>query len=71
MHDRQREYLPEDVTCILDLLHVMERLWKVAWCLFEETTQKAEAERWVEIGGVLPALARSGGRCGVTRWAAG
>ena len=48
LHDRQREYLPENVTCILDLLHVMERLWKVAWCLFEETTQKAEAERWVE-----------------------
>ena len=48
LHDRQREYLPEGVTCILDLLHVMERLWKVAWCLFEETTQKAQAERWVE-----------------------
>jgi hypothetical protein len=48
LHDRQREYLPEDVTCILDLLHVMERLWKVAWCLFEEKTQKAQAERWVE-----------------------
>ena len=48
LHDRQREYLPEAVTCILDLLHVMERLWKVAWCLFEEKTQKAQAERWVE-----------------------
>jgi hypothetical protein len=36
------------VTCILDLLHVMERLWKAAWCLFDEGTQKAEAERWVE-----------------------
>ena len=48
LHDRQREYLPEGVTCILDLLHVMERLWKVAWCLFEEKTQKAQAERWVE-----------------------
>jgi hypothetical protein len=48
LHDRQGEYLPEGVTCILDLLHVMERLWKVAWCLFEETTQKAEAEQWVE-----------------------
>jgi hypothetical protein len=46
--DRQREYLPEGVTCILDLLHVMERLWKVAWCLFEEGTQKAQAEQWVE-----------------------
>lgn len=48
LHDRQGEYLPEGVTCILDLLHVMERLWKVVWCLFEEGTQKAEAERWVE-----------------------
>ena len=48
LHDRQREYLPENVTCILDLLHVMERLWKAAWCLFEEKTQKVQAERWVE-----------------------
>jgi hypothetical protein len=48
LQDRQREYLPEGVTCILDLLHVMERLWKVAWCLFEEGTQKAQAEQWVE-----------------------
>jgi hypothetical protein len=48
LHDRQGEYLPEGVTCILDLLHVMERLWKVAWCLFEEGKQTAEAERWVE-----------------------
>ena len=48
LHDRQDEYLPENVTCILDLLHVMERLWKVAWCLFDESTQKAEARQWVE-----------------------
>src|SRR3954453_1344533 len=48
LHDRQVEYLPEGVTCILDLLHVMERLWKVAWCLFDEKTRKAQAERWVE-----------------------
>jgi hypothetical protein len=48
LHDRQGEYLPDGVTCILDLLHVMEKLWKAAWCLFEETTQKADAERWVE-----------------------
>ena len=48
LHDRQDEYLPEGVTCILDLLHVMEKLWKAAWCLFEEGTQKAEAGRWVE-----------------------
>ena len=45
LHDRQGEYLPEDTVCILDLFHVMERLWKVAWCFFEERTQKREAHR--------------------------
>jgi hypothetical protein len=48
LHDRQGEYLPEDTVCILDLFHVMERLWKVAWCLFEEKTQKRAAHQWVE-----------------------
>lgn len=48
LHDRQSEYLPENTICILDLFHVMERLWKVAWCFFEEGTQKHEAYRWVE-----------------------
>jgi hypothetical protein len=48
LHDRQNEYLPENVVCILDLFHVMERLWKVAWCFFDEATQKGEAHRWVE-----------------------
>src|SRR3954452_18625608 len=48
LHDRQWEYLPEGVTCILDLLHVMERMWKAARCLFDETTRKAQAEQWVE-----------------------
>ena len=48
LHDRQSEYLPEDTICILDLFHVMERLWKVAWCFFEERTQKREAHQWVE-----------------------
>ena len=48
LHDRQSEYLPENTVCILDLFHVMERLWKVAWCFFEETTQKREAHQWVE-----------------------
>jgi hypothetical protein len=48
LHDRQGEYLPENTICILDLFHVMERLWKVAWCLFEERTQKREAHQWVE-----------------------
>src|SRR4051795_8505356 len=48
LHDRQGEYLPEETVCILDLFHVMERLWKVAWCFFEEKTQKREAHQWVE-----------------------
>jgi hypothetical protein len=48
LHDRQTEYLPEETICILDLFHVMERMWKVAWCFFEEGTQKREAHWWVE-----------------------
>jgi hypothetical protein len=48
LQDRQSEYLPEQTVCILDLFHVMERLWKVAWCFFEECTQKHEAHQWVE-----------------------
>ncbi len=48
LHDRQGEYLPEDVICILDLFHVMERLWKAAWCLFDEATEKRQAHQWVE-----------------------
>ena len=48
LHDRQSEYLPENTICILDLFHVLERLWKAAWCFFEEGTQKREAHQWVE-----------------------
>ena len=48
LHDRQSEYLPKNTICILDLFHVLERLWKVAWCFFEEKTQKREAHQWVE-----------------------
>src|SRR3954452_5282826 len=48
LHDRQGEYLPEDTVCILDLFHVLERLWKVAWCFFDEKTQKREAHQWLE-----------------------
>src|SRR3954447_26404356 len=48
LHDRQGEYLPEGTICILDLFHVLERLWKVAWCLFEEKSQKRAAHQWVE-----------------------
>src|SRR3954465_15568733 len=39
LHDRQGEYLPENAICILDLFHVLERLWKAAWCFFDEATQ--------------------------------
>jgi hypothetical protein len=48
LHDRQGEYLPENTVCILDLFHVLERMWKVAWCFFDERTQKHEAHQWVE-----------------------
>ena len=48
LQDRQSEYLPENTICILDLFHVMERLWKVAWCFFDERTQKRAAHQWVE-----------------------
>jgi hypothetical protein len=48
LHDRQGEYLPEGAICILDLFHVLERLWKAAWCLFDESTEKREAHQWVE-----------------------
>jgi hypothetical protein len=48
LHDRQGEYLPENAICILDLFHVLERLWKAAWCFFDESTQKQEAHQWVE-----------------------
>lgn len=48
LHDRQGEFLPENAVCILDLFHVMERLWKAAWCFFDEASEKKEAHRWVE-----------------------
>jgi hypothetical protein len=48
LHDRQDEYLPENVICILDLFHVMEKLWKAAWCFFDEASEKRQAHQWVE-----------------------
>src|SRR6266567_2820021 len=48
LHDRQSEYLPEDTICILDLFHVLERLCKEAWCLFDEKTEKRAAHQCVE-----------------------
>jgi hypothetical protein len=49
LQDRQSEYLPENTVCILDLFHVLERLWKVAWCFFEEGKEKRAAHQWVEV----------------------
>ena len=52
LHDRQSEYLPENTVCILDLFHVMERLWKVAWCFFDERTQKHKRiSGWKSVSG--------------------
>ena len=48
LHDRQGEYLPEKVIWILDLFHVLERVWTVEWCFFDEATLKLEAPPWVE-----------------------
>ena len=48
LHDRQSEYLPENAIWHPGLFHVMERLWKAAWCFFDEATQKREAHQWVE-----------------------
>ena len=31
---------PKTPSIVLDLFHVMERLWKVAWCFFNEATQR-------------------------------
>ena len=42
LHEHQGEFLPEGVICILDLFHVLEHLWKVAWCFFDEATEKRE-----------------------------
>ncbi len=49
LHDRQGESLPEDTVCILAPSHVLERLWKVAWCPFEEGTPKRDAHQGVEV----------------------
>jgi hypothetical protein len=48
LHEHQEEFLPEGVVCILDLFHVLEHLWKAAWCFFDEASQKERAEAWVE-----------------------
>jgi hypothetical protein len=34
-----------EVTVVLDLIHVLEYLWKAAWCFFEQGDQ--QAEKWV------------------------
>ena len=45
LHERQGEYLPEGTICIRDLFHVLEYLWKAAWCFYDEGDP--DAERWV------------------------
>ena len=35
-------------TRIAESTDVLERLWKVAWCFFDERTQKRQAYQWVE-----------------------
>jgi hypothetical protein len=48
LHEHQGEFLPEGTVGILDLFHVLEHLWKAAWCFFDEASQKEGAEAWVE-----------------------
>jgi hypothetical protein len=48
LHEHQEEFLPEGVVCILDLSHVLEHLWKAAWCSFDEASEKERAAAWVE-----------------------
>ena len=42
LYDRQSEYLPENTVCILDFVHVMERLWEVAWRSFRRAGPEAQ-----------------------------
>ena len=48
LYEHQGEFLPAGTVCILDLFHVMEYLWKAAWCFFNEASEKQQAEVWVE-----------------------
>jgi len=48
LHEHQGEFLPAGAVCILDLFHVLEYLWKAAWCFFDEASEKQRAEAWVE-----------------------
>lgn len=36
------------LTIILDLIHVMEYIWKAAYCFFDSQTQHEQAQQWVE-----------------------
>ena len=48
LHEHREEFLPAGAVCILDLFHVLESLWKAAWCFFDEASEKQRAEAWVE-----------------------
>ncbi len=46
-HAQRREV---DVTVVIDFVHVLEYLWKAAWCFFRQGDRKAEA--WVAVQAV-------------------
>jgi hypothetical protein len=36
-----------DMTIIIDIVHVLEYLWKSAWCFFDKKKEVDEADQWV------------------------
>jgi len=36
-----------DMTIIIDIVHVLEYLWKSAWCFFDKKKEVNEADKWV------------------------
>ena len=43
--EAKRRGMSKDVTLVIDFIHVLEYLWKAAWCFSEQGDK--EAERWV------------------------
>jgi hypothetical protein len=43
--EAKRRGMSKDVTLVVDFIHVLEYLWKAAWCFFEQGGK--EAERWI------------------------
>lgn len=64
-----------DVTLIMDVIHVIEYVWKAAWCLHEKADP--DAERWVtarlrrlldgDVSGVAAGIRRSATKRGLTQ----